>query len=492
METTAPPCGQAELVRGLRLQADGPAQDACATLGLARAALAAQPGAAAPAVVEAASLGAVEAAWAAGDVPACLDAVRSGLEACAAHAGSAHDYLRGLHALLEGHLEESAQRLRRVHERAQEVRDPGSVLLGATAALLTGDVAAACRAGARALAAAHAAGDPAAVARATECVAYAELRAGRHAQAREHAVAGWHAARRSGRVNTAAHHRAVLALVCSVQGPLADVPAHAAAALGTARRHGLAAPATLAEWALARTELALGRPADAAGRLGSLLDPADGGAHFALRGLVLPTLVEAAAGAGDAGTARSAIPELAAWTRAAADPQGPALVLRCDALVAPDAEQTDDLYRRAHAAHLGAAGDFERARTLLLHGMWLRRRRRPVDARRRLRDALQLLERCGATPWLELAAAEQRATGGVATTGTASTAGRSSPVGLEDLTPHQRRIARCVADGATNREIAARLSVSVRTVDCHLRNIFVALGVRSRVELARRASDPGP
>ena len=53
------------------------------------------------------------------------------------------------------------------------------------------------------------------------------------------------------------------------------------------------------------------------------------------------------------------------------------------------------------------------------------------------------------------------------------------------LTPQQAAIARLVAAGATNREIAAHLVLSIRTIDHHLRNIFVKLGVRSRVELTR-------
>ncbi|WP_240800315.1 helix-turn-helix domain-containing protein, partial [Streptomyces rhizosphaericola] len=56
---------------------------------------------------------------------------------------------------------------------------------------------------------------------------------------------------------------------------------------------------------------------------------------------------------------------------------------------------------------------------------------------------------------------------------------------LAALTPQQQRIARCVAEGATNREIALRLSLSPRTVDHHLRNVFAALSIRSRTELAR-------
>ncbi|MYS31317.1 LuxR family transcriptional regulator, partial [Streptomyces sp. SID7804] len=56
---------------------------------------------------------------------------------------------------------------------------------------------------------------------------------------------------------------------------------------------------------------------------------------------------------------------------------------------------------------------------------------------------------------------------------------------LSRLTPQQLRIARRVAEGATNREVALSLSVSTRTVDYHLRNVFAILGVRSRVELVR-------
>ncbi|MER7394552.1 helix-turn-helix transcriptional regulator, partial [Streptomyces sp. NPDC000151] len=150
-----------------------------------------------------------------------------------------------------------------------------------------------------------------------------------------------------------------------------------------------------------------------------------------------------------------------------------------------DAAAADAYYEAARAHHEDTTNDFERARTLLLHGKWLRRRRRPGPARGLLRDALVAFEGCGARAWTEQARAELRATG------EAPAAGRPAP--LADLTPQQLRIARCVAEGATNREVAQRLSVSPRTVDHHLRNIFAVLGVRSRVELARlvdRAEQP--
>jgi DNA-binding NarL/FixJ family response regulator len=86
-------------------------------------------------------------------------------------------------------------------------------------------------------------------------------------------------------------------------------------------------------------------------------------------------------------------------------------------------------------------------------------------------------ERCGAAVWAEQARGELRANG---------TAPRATDAGaLRRLTPQQQRIARYVAQGATNREVALSLAVSTRTVDYHLRNIFAVLGVRSRMELAR-------
>lgn len=468
MQTTAMR-GHTELARGLRLHADGPVHDAYASLSLARSELGEQPGAALTA-----TLAAVNAAWSAGDHVACVEALTTALGQAALD-GAPRDYLTGMLALLHGRTWEAAGPLRRVVRGALAGHDPEALLRGAAAALLTGDVQDGCRAGARALAAARAADDPALVARATEYVAYAELRAGRHAQAREHALTGLRAAEQSRRANTAAHHHAVLALTAAVQGPSGDVVDHATTALATAGRHGLTQPVTLAEWALARTELVEGRPADAASRLVSLLASAEG-AHFALRGLVLPTLVEAAVGAGDRATGRAALPELARWSRTASDPQGPALLLRCRALLCSTEAEADALFREAHAAHLEAGGRFESAVTFLLHGRRLGRHGRPSDARERLRDALLLFERGGADPWADRTRTELRA---------AEAAGETSvPDVLTGLTPHQLRIARRVAAGETNREIAERLSVSVRTVDCHLRNIFVLLGIRSRVELA--------
>jgi DNA-binding CsgD family transcriptional regulator len=195
--------------------------------------------------------------------------------------------------------------------------------------------------------------------------------------------------------------------------------------------------------------------------------------------LAVPCYVEAAVSAGQSEGARSVVEEFALWAGFGADPQAPAQLLRCRALLAP-ADRADALYRQALDLHDTAGGDFERARTELLHGKWLRRRRRLREARDRLGAALVGFERCGARAWAEQTRGELRANGAEA-----SGPRSAGAADLSGLTPQQLRIARRVAEGATNREVALTLSVSTRTVDYHLRKVFATLGVRSRLELAR-------
>ncbi|MFJ4244948.1 LuxR C-terminal-related transcriptional regulator [Streptomyces iakyrus] len=387
------------------------------------------------------------------------------------------DYRDGMRALLVRRPELAAGPLRRVLSRVRHDDPPERLLRAASAALLLGDVHAARAAGARALAVARNAECVASEARALEYLAYGELRAGRHAQARAHAEEGVRAALLAGHRNTAASHHALLALAASIEGDTAAVAGYASAALATARRHGLAQAATLAEWATARADLARGRPLDAADRLGPLVGPGPRRGHFAVWMLAVPCFVEAAVLAGQPEDAREPVVDLARWADFGADPHASAQLARCRALLAADDREADDLYLRALALHDGSGGDFERARTELLYGRWLRRRRRLREARGRLGAALVAFEHCGAGAWADQTRAELRANG--------AASGKEPAAGLARLTPQQLRIARHVAEGATNREVAQRLAVSTRTVDYHLRNVFAALGVRSRVELAR-------
>ncbi|MGV9846358.1 LuxR C-terminal-related transcriptional regulator [Streptomyces fungicidicus] len=473
----APSRGSAELLRGAVLLADGPVDDARESFLLAAGLLAGADDEAAGT----AALGAAEAAWAAGDPASCLRALApTGAPPSGPTAGGPRSVLRdhqeGMRAVLLGRFDRAAGPLRRVVERGLACDEPQRLLRSASAALMLGDTTAARRAGARALAAARTAGSAALEPRALEYLAYAELRSGRHQLARTHAEEGLRTARRTGQRNTAAHHHAVLALAASIEGEKEVVADHVAAALRTARRHGLTQAATLAQWAAARADLGAGRPREAAERLGPLVRPGARRGHFAVWMLAVPCFVEAAVLAGRPDLAPEAVEDFALWAACGADPQAPAQLLRCRALLA-GADAAGPLYLRALDRHEETAGDFERARTELLCGKWLRRRRRPGEARTHLGEALRGFEGCGARLWAQQAAAELRA-GGAAPAG----AGAGE---LSRLTPQQLRIARCVAQGATNREVALSLSVSTRTVDYHLRNVFALLGVRSRVELVR-------
>ncbi|WP_435612321.1 helix-turn-helix transcriptional regulator [Streptomyces sp. bgisy159] len=382
----------------------------------------------------------------------------------------------GLRALLEHRFGAAVESLRRVVEAGGTGGDPEGALRGAAAALLMGDLAAARHNAADALVAARAHGTVHAVAPALEYLAYAELRAGRHAVARTHAEEGLRAAHRAGQRNIAAHHHAVLALAASIDGDREALGRHVSAALRIALSHGLTQTATLTEWAAARADLGAGRPSEAADRLAPLVRPGPRRGHFAVWMLAVPCAVEAAVRAGRRDGLAALVDEFALWARFGADPQAPAQLLRCRALLAPP-DRADLLYRRALDLHERAGGDFERARTELLHGQWLRRRRRLREAREHLGAALVGFERCGARAWAEQARAELRANG--------VSAGGAGAGDLTALTPQQLRIVRHVARGATNREVAQALTVSTRTVDYHLRKVFAALGVRSRVELAR-------
>ena len=133
--------------------------------------------------------------------------------------------------------------------------------------------------------------------------------------------------------------------------------------------------------------------------------------------------------------------------------------------------------RRPLEPDRGQDRPFERARTHLAYGEFLRRSRRRVDAREQLRSALHTFDDLGAAPWAQRAEQELRASGETARKRDAST-------GVA-LTAQETQVATFVAEGLSNREVAAKLFLSPRTIDFHLRNVFAKTGITSRGELAR-------
>jgi DNA-binding CsgD family transcriptional regulator len=149
-------------------------------------------------------------------------------------------------------------------------------------------------------------------------------------------------------------------------------------------------------------------------------------------------------------------------------------VTRCRGLVAAargEIEVAARLLERAVAEHAAVGDPLGRARALLALGVVQRRARRRSAARSSIEGAVALFNECGARGWAERARSELGRIGG-----------RTRE---EGLTPAERRVAALVAQGRTNREVAAALVLGERTVETHLTRIYEKLGVRSRTELAR-------
>ncbi|MFD2398144.1 LuxR C-terminal-related transcriptional regulator [Prauserella oleivorans] len=290
-------------------------------------------------------------------------------------------------------------------------------------------------------------------------LASAELRLGHHTDARATATEGLDLAREIGQRRSAARLAGVLAMLAALEG---DEP--------KAVEHAAAADPPQAALALSVLELGLGRHDAALDRLTALTPAPD-----RLEALeAVPTLVEAAVRAGEPDRGTQALAEYVTWANDTGQVWAQAVATRCRALLGEP-----ELFAKAVELHLGVRDrPFERARTELLYGEWLRRERHRSRARAYLRSALAIFERLGATPWADRARTELRATGESRTTG--------SGTGLTArLTPQELRIVRLAADGLSNRDIGAKLYLSPRTVGYHLYKAYPKLGVASRAELAK-------
>lgn len=192
-------------------------------------------------------------------------------------------------------------------------------------------------------------------------------------------------------------------------------------------------------------------------------------------------LVEAAVHTGHAAEARAHALAMRDADLARMSPRYGLVTTAVDAMTSAD-EEAESLFRAALAVPHAGDWPFELARVHLAYGERLRRMRQTREARRQLATARDGFDRLGASPWSRRAAIELAAT----------SATRRSMVGggLTSLTPQEREVADLAATGLTNREIAARLYVSPRTVSAHLYRVFPKLGIASRAAL-RDAIGPG-
>ncbi|MFD0690168.1 AAA family ATPase [Actinomadura fibrosa] len=351
---------------------------------------------------------------------------------------------------------------------------PGSLiarLLVLSLALLLGEDEAAAELAAADVAHARRSGLAGALPAALQVLAETQVAAGLHRDAAATVAEALGLARETGQRHREGRLAAVTARIAAVGG---DEERCAAGAAAAGRSVAEAAAAGAA--ALGLLHLGLGRHETA---LRVLEEAVTGPArHTAAAVFALPDLVEAAVRAGVPARAEAARERFAAWAAAIDRPWASAVALRCRALLSP----ADETFAAAVDLHGRGGRPFERARTELLYGEWLRRARRRSDARVPLRSALAAFERLGAAPWAARVRAELRATG--------ETAPAPPPDGdpLGRLTPQELQIVRLAAAGASNRDIAARLFLSHRTVEYHLYKAYPKLGVASRAELARFAA----
>ena len=275
--------------------------------------------------------------------------------------------------------------------------------------------------------------------------------------------------------NVTARSLGILAFAAAIRGDDEQARRRAGQMRELAAAHGLPARATYAAYVHGMLDIGWGRWSEALGHFHVVADPRPDVGDAFLAKTALPETIEAAVRLGRMDEAREAQRRFEDWATDASYPWVQPRLSSCRALLA-DGDAAIAHFERALG--LGAAGGpFDLARIQLSYGEHLRRERRRTEAQAQLRAALAAFERMRAEPWAERSRAELRASG--------ETARKRDPSTLDRLTPQELRIARFVAQGLSNKEVAAQLYLSPRTVDHHLRNVFSKLGLTSRTQLAR-------
>ena len=303
------------------------------------------------------------------------------------------------------------------------------------------------------------------------------FRVGRWAAALADAAESVELARQTGQIGLLSHSLTALARVESALGRSEDAQRHGRESLEICRAMGGDAIRVYALAALAFDDLVTGRVESTIELLDEAAEVAD---RLTMEEPALvqwaPDHVEALARAGRPDDARIA---LARFERQAEFTQrrwALAAAARCRGILAGDgyAEQ----FEEALQWHAGDGQPFERARTQLAYAERLRRAKQRAEARPHLSAALDTFDHLGARPWADRCRAELTATGGPS--GPRPDASRA-----DELTPHELKIALLVAQGLTNREVAASLFLSPKTIEHHLSAIYRKLDVKSRTQLAR-------
>ncbi|WP_134714815.1 helix-turn-helix transcriptional regulator [Saccharomonospora xinjiangensis] len=309
-------------------------------------------------------------------------------------------------------------------------------------------------------------------------VAEGEVFTGRHRDALTTATEALRLARDTGQTQWVSQFSSVLAYLAAAEGDEAACVRHAEEALANAGNATMSPGAPWAHWSLGLLNLGLGRAEAALDHFERMMrEPMR---HHICATRATPDLVEAAVRVDAAGRAAEPLARFERWAASARQRWADALVLRCHALLATDA-RAEVSYVRALDQHDRGGRSVEYARTSLLYGEWLRRARRKADARRHLSAAVEVFDRLGMRPWAD------RARGELTATGVKPERPRGARGAAAGLTPQEAQIVRLAATGLSNRDIAAQLFLSHRTVGYHLYKAYPKLGVTSRGELGELA-----
>jgi DNA-binding CsgD family transcriptional regulator len=228
-------------------------------------------------------------------------------------------------------------------------------------------------------------------------------------------------------------------------------------------------------------ELSLGNDAGALEHLRPLLD------WLAEKELGLPThpmmphALEALIAAGSVDEARTLIVRFETEARTLESPWALAIAMRCRGLLAAadgDLVSASTELESALRFHDGGRWPFENARTLLIRGRVQRRAKQKAAAKRSLEQALAIFEQLPAPLWAERTQEELRRIG-------------LRPSTRDELTETERQVAELAASGLKNREVAAQLFLSPKTVEGNLARVYRKLGIRSRAELGARLAAEG-
>ena len=273
-----------------------------------------------------------------------------------------------------------------------------------------------------------------------------------------------------------AYARAMLAILEAARGDEREARDDAGEARELGRRHGLRVVDEYASFALGALELARGRPEGSLEYLEPLAaDVARTGRGEPAVVLWPADLIEALIATDRRDDAAEALAALDGQARRTGGAWAQGVVARYRGVLAGEAD-IDAAFEPAIACHERSQMPFELARTRLCYGERLRRAGRRIDARAQLRQALVCFDALGARGWAERARRELAGSG--------QRVPRGPQRDRERLTPQELQIARCVARGATNKEAAADLFLSPKTIETHLTRVYRKLGVRSRSELA--------